>query len=390
MDSHLEQEIARLSRSPAEQSSPHQQARPAASPKPGSIILHPQNGAAAERRPADGNFPPNTTRLRRGSSGSSSGDLSRSGSGLRMGSPAGVRSPQPSAAAVLAGTTISELQMPIVPQSMLAQQQQQQHQHHQQQHHQHQHHQQPQGIGVGSGGVGTVAGTGGPAAAAMNGRQRPRLAANGEKVAGPRPSVNGEKVSGFVGSSRPIPHTGVATEGAKATTATGRADAAAAARAAAAAAAAAVVVPARMRGRVKEEETWKKSEAALKKKEQSVRNALKEKQRTLQQESILLATVDRELAQLALVHQTEINDLRRTLEVVDRELAFLDRDAQRKLEAFEKARNLLSEKVTQKQTVTTRLTELILASEKQRDAKLNEIMKKMSAEQKTGGASYPG
>ena len=51
---------------------------------------------------------------------------------------------------------------------------------------------------------------------------------------------------------------------------------------------------------------------------------------------------------------------------------------------------LLSEKVTQKQTVTTRLTELILASEKQRDAKLNEIMKKMSAEQKTGGASYPG
>ena len=98
MDSHLEQEIARLSRSPAEQSSPHQQARPAASPKPGSIILHPQNGAAAERRPADGNFPPNTTRLRRGSSGSSSGDLSRSGSGLRMGSPAGVRSPQPSAA----------------------------------------------------------------------------------------------------------------------------------------------------------------------------------------------------------------------------------------------------------------------------------------------------
>ena len=128
-----------------------------------------------------------------------------------------------------------------------------------------------------------MAGTGGPAAAAMNGRQRPRLAANGEKVAGPRPSVNGEKVSGFVGSSRPIPHTGVATEGAKATTATGRADAAAAARAAAAAAAAAVVVPARMRGRVKEEETWKKSEAALKKKEQSVRNALKEKQRTLQQ-----------------------------------------------------------------------------------------------------------
>lgn len=33
----------------------------------------------------------------------------------------------------------------------------------------------------------------------------------------------------------------------------------------------------------KEEEAWKRSEAALKKKEQSVRNALKEKQRTLQQ-----------------------------------------------------------------------------------------------------------
>lgn len=51
---------------------------------------------------------------------------------------------------------------------------------------------------------------------------------------------------------------------------------------------------------------------------------------------------------------------------------------------------MLSEKVAEKQSVTTRLTELILASEKQRDAKLNEIMKKMSADQKTGGASYPG
>lgn len=58
---------------------------------------------------------------------------------------------------------------------------------------------------------------------------------------------------------------------------------------------------------------------------------------------------------------------------------------------------MLSAKVTQKQGITSRLTQLIMASEKKRDAKLNEIMKKMSAEgggsvsssaPDSGGASY--
>lgn len=39
---------------------------------------------------------------------------------------------------------------------------------------------------------------------------------------------------------------------------------------------------------------------------------------------------------------------------------------------------LLSAKVTEKKGITSRLTELIMASERQRDAKLNEIMRKMS------------
>jgi len=44
---------------------------------------------------------------------------------------------------------------------------------------------------------------------------------------------------------------------------------------------------------------------------------------------------------------------------------------------------LLAAKVNEKTGITSRLTELIMASEKKRDAKLNEIMKKMSVD---GGA----
>lgn len=47
---------------------------------------------------------------------------------------------------------------------------------------------------------------------------------------------------------------------------------------------------------------------------------------------------------------------------------------------------LLSSKVTEKHGITSRLTELIMASEKQRDAKLNEIMKKMSTDGGGAGA----
>lgn len=49
----------------------------------------------------------------------------------------------------------------------------------------------------------------------------------------------------------------------------------------------------------------------------------------------------------------------------------------------------LSAKVKEKTGITSRLTELIMASEKQRDAKLNEIMKKMSTDGggQTGGAA---
>lgn len=46
----------------------------------------------------------------------------------------------------------------------------------------------------------------------------------------------------------------------------------------------------------------------------------------------------------------------------------------------------LSAKVAEKHGITSRLTELIMASEKQRDSKLNEIMKKMS----TDGAGEGG
>lgn len=46
----------------------------------------------------------------------------------------------------------------------------------------------------------------------------------------------------------------------------------------------------------------------------------------------------------------------------------------------------LSVKVTEKHGITSRLTELIMASEKKRDSKLNEIMKKMS----TDGAGEGG
>lgn len=46
----------------------------------------------------------------------------------------------------------------------------------------------------------------------------------------------------------------------------------------------------------------------------------------------------------------------------------------------------LSAKVNEKHGITSRLTELIMASEKKRDFKLNEIMKKMS----TDGAAGEG
>lgn len=51
---------------------------------------------------------------------------------------------------------------------------------------------------------------------------------------------------------------------------------------------------------------------------------------------------------------------------------------------------LLSAKVTEKHGITSRLTELIMASEKKRDAKLNEIMKKMSSDGSGGGAAGAG
>ncbi|CAM9580436.1 unnamed protein product [Laminaria digitata] len=285
MDSSLEEEIARLSRPPTAENAEPIPALPSSATTNVTVMPRPINNAAALQQqaredvaaPAAG-----ANRLRRGSSGSSSGDLSRSGSGRQ-------RSPQ-RAAAVLAGRTISELQLP----------QQLSWQHHQQRR-----------LGGGSGGI-----------TAPNGRSsRPaRLTANGEKVAGPRPSVTGEKMAG----PRPSPLGEKVSGFSGAVTPAGSTSSSSAVR----------------KGPSKEEEAWKRSEEALKKKEQSVRNALKEKQRTLQQESLLLATVDRELAQLALDHQTEVNDLRKTLEVVDRELAFLDRDAQRKLEAFEKARTV--------------------------------------------------
>lgn len=96
MDSNLEEEIARLSRPPSEQSAQEQQARPGPI-RPGSIILHPQNGATAERRAQDGSLA-QSARLRRGSSGSSQGEMSRTGSAGRMGSATGGRSsPLPAA-----------------------------------------------------------------------------------------------------------------------------------------------------------------------------------------------------------------------------------------------------------------------------------------------------
>ncbi|CAM9427679.1 unnamed protein product [Ectocarpus sp. 4 AP-2014] len=351
MDSGLEEEIARLSRAPAAgggssgdagRSEPiHPPGAPASLSTP---IVQPQSGRLAAGG-ADGGAAVPPPRLRRGSS-------SGSNSGNNLRSPH--RSGFVSGAAVLAGNSISDLQMPAGSSGSP---------------------EQPRRLGGGSGDVGAAsrASSNGGASAAPPQR---RPSANGEKMAGPassRPALNAEKMAG-PSSSRPILVNGekVARIGGAAT------------------AAGAAAGGKGVKGVTsKQEEAWKKSEAALKKKEQSVRNALKEKQRTLQQESLLLATVDRELAQLALSHQTEVNDLRKTLEVVDRELAFLDRDAQKKLEAFEKARTALSAKVKEKTGITSRLTELIMASEKQRDAKLNEIMKKMSTDGAgpTGGAA---
>lgn len=51
---------------------------------------------------------------------------------------------------------------------------------------------------------------------------------------------------------------------------------------------------------------------------------------------------------------------------------------------------LLGAKVSEKQGVTARLTELIMASEKMRDTKLNEIMKKMSVDSVGGGETSRG
>ncbi|CAM9271090.1 unnamed protein product [Ectocarpus sp. 12 AP-2014] len=354
MDSGLEEEIARLSRAPAAgggssgddgRSEPvHPPGAPASLSTP---IVQPQSGRLAAGG-ADGGAAVHPPRLRRGSS-------SGSNSGNNLRSPH--RSGFVSGAAVLAGNSISDLQMPAGSSGSP---------------------EQPRRLGGGSGDVGAASrasSNGGASAAPL--QRRP--SANGEKMAGPassRPALNAEKMAGPT-SSRPIFVNGEKVAG------FGGAATAAGAGAGAGASTGGKVAKGVTS---KQEEAWKKSEAALKKKEQSVRNALKEKQRTLQQESLLLATVDRELAQLALSHQTEVNDLRKTLEVVDRELAFLDRDAQKKLEAFEKARTALSAKVKEKTGITSRLTELIMASEKQRDAKLNEIMKKMS----TDGAGPPG
>lgn len=175
--------------------------------------------------------------------------------------------------AVLAGRTISDLQLPVMPTGSQGLPEQ------------------PQLQRKGSAGSVGSAGGGAP-----NGRSRPRLAANGEKVAGPArppPTANGEKVAGYAGGGgeggRASPPT---VPGALAK----RLD----------------VTVGRVKGDGKEQEAWKKSEEALKKKEQSVRNALKEKQRSLRQETQLLAHVDRELAQLALDHQMEVNDLRKS------------------------------------------------------------------------------
>ncbi|CAM9836453.1 unnamed protein product [Scytosiphon promiscuus] len=379
MDSSLEEEIVRLSRPPSKQgtgsNNPEQERASTLDAAQGiptsTAVLQPQNGQLAGAGGDSAVMPPQAPaqRLRRGSSGSSSGGSLRSPGQHRGGL----------AAAVLAGNSISDLHVPATISGSTEQQQQQQ--------------QQRYGRPAASNGSGDGASGGGAAAAgsAAAAPSRPRLAANGEKIAGPslsRPVLKGERMAGP--SARSVVFNAERVAGAGGAPTGGKATAAAAAAATAATGAMSSGVGSTKGGSSKEEEAWKRSEAALKKKEQSVRNALKEKQRTLQQESLLLATVDRELAQLALDHQSEVNDLRKTLEVVDRELAFLDRDAQKKLEAFEKARTLLSAKVTQKHGITSRLTELIMASEKKRDAKLNEIMKKMSSDGSGGGTAGAG
>lgn len=137
--------------------------------------------------------------------------------------------PPPQKKAILAGRSISELQTPAVSAGAVAPPLQQ--------------HQRQRQRGVG-----------GSTGAAPNGG-RPRLAAHGEKMAGPpRLAANGEKVAGFAGRK-----TGPLSAGVGAS----------------------VSVPAKGGG--KHEEAWRKAEDALKQKEQAVRNALKEKQRTLLQ-----------------------------------------------------------------------------------------------------------
>jgi Transcriptional activator len=115
-------------------------------------------------------------------------------------------------------------------------------------------------------------------------------------------------------------------------------------------------------------------EQELERKEKAVRDALKLKQQSLREQSKQLAAVDQQLAQLSLEHQQEINLLRKRLEGCDKALVYLDRDAKAKKSAYETAQFLLDARLDEKREITSKLTTLILETEKRRDSKLNELL----------------
>ncbi|CAM9692744.1 unnamed protein product [Chrysoparadoxa australica] len=117
----------------------------------------------------------------------------------------------------------------------------------------------------------------------------------------------------------------------------------------------------------------------LEKKEHLMRVALREKQHTLRAEATRLAAIDAALSSVQQTHQQDINQLRQQLEAVEKEMVVLNKDVQRKEQAYMDAKMVLEQRQASKNEITSRLTGLILASEKLREDKLAELTQELDA-----------
>ena len=120
--------------------------------------------------------------------------------------------------------------------------------------------------------------------------------------------------------------------------------------------------------------------------ENRVRETLRSQQARVRHESQRLAVIDTELRKLNAQEARDVGILRSTLEEVDRELVWLQRDFLSKQTAFEKAKDSLQTASARKRTMHEHLALMVLSSEKRKEEKLNQLLAQMGGDDECPGA----